>query len=332
MRGMEAQDLERAVRMMGEVLEPLSARDWSVAAGTLDWTCAQTLAHIGHQLLTYATEVAGRVQDSDLVIRADAPVPDTLAAVEACGGLLVAALRASAPDTRAWRSGSWDASGFAALGVAEVVLHTYDIVQGLEVDWRPPAKFSTRILARLAPDAAAQQRQKTGRRRHSTQVLLGHTGRLGDVGLWQWRIAPQEQHVPAEGAGRPAAEPNEPTGDDPVQRDRASRDPSGPADDGLVRRRVDWLHHYTSLKNVVAAVREVPYTCPCCGHATLSERGGYEICDECGWEDDGQDNHDSAVVRGGPNGGLSLDEARVQYVRKGRGRTPQPHFPPSDPM
>lgn len=83
------------------------------------------------------------------------------------------------------------------------------------------------------------------------------------------------------------------------------------------------------MRNVFAGVRDVPYTCPCCGHATLSERSGFEICDECGWGDDGQDNHDSAVVRGGPNGGLSLDEARIQYVRKGR--TPQQHFPPSEP-
>ncbi|WP_442934511.1 CPCC family cysteine-rich protein [Micromonospora sp. CPCC 205546] len=31
-------------------------------------------------------------------------------------------------------------------------------------------------------------------------------------------------------------------------------------------------------------MRECPYTCPCCGHATLSERGSHEICDECWWE------------------------------------------------
>jgi uncharacterized protein (TIGR03083 family) len=310
MRGVEVEDLDRAVRMMGEVLEPLSARDWSVAAGTLDWTCRETLAHIGHELLAYATQVAGRVPDSplplDLVIRDDAPVGDVLSAVEACGGLLVAALRAAAPDTRAWHFGSCDASGFAALGVAEVVLHMYDISRGLEVEWWPPAKFSTRILARLAPDAAAQQRRKTGKRQHSTQVLLRHTGRPGDVGPWQWRIASEEQRVTTEGAGaagarraHPAAESNapdllaishQPTEDNPGQRDLAPRDPSIPDDDGLVRRRVDWLHHYTSLKNVIAVVRDVSYTCPCCGHATLSDRGSYEICDECGWEDDGQDN------------------------------------------
>ena len=29
--------------------------------------------------------------------------------------------------------------------------------------------------------------------------------------------------------------------------------------------------------------------CPCCGHATLSSRGAYQICPVCFWEDDGSD-------------------------------------------
>lgn len=70
--------------------------------------------------------------------------------------------------------------------------------------------------------------------------------------------------------------------------------------------------------------------CPCCGHSTLGERGGYEICDECSWEDDGQDDHDAHVVRGGPNGRQSLDEAREAYVNRVGARLP--HRPPVDPV
>jgi hypothetical protein len=106
-------------------------------------------------------------------------------------------------------------------------------------------------------------------------------------------------------------------------------DPSIP-DDELIRRRLEWFTAYTWQKNVLAQARDLPYTCPCCGHATLAERGVYEICGECGWEDDGQDNHDSAVNRGGPNGRLSLDEARAEYVRDGG--TWQTHLPPSEPV
>ncbi|WP_440533068.1 CPCC family cysteine-rich protein [Variovorax sp. YR566] len=53
-------------------------------------------------------------------------------------------------------------------------------------------------------------------------------------------------------------------------------------------------------------------SCPCCRHLTLAERGGFEICPVCFWEDDGQDD-DATVVRGGPNGSLSLKQARENF-------------------
>src|SRR6266496_3736756 len=61
----------------------------------------------------------------------------------------------------------------------------------------------------------------------------------------------------------------------------------------------------------------VRFACPCCRYLTLDERGGYEICPVCLWEDDGQDDQDAARVRGGSNGFLSLDEARRNYVAFG---------------
>lgn len=100
-------------------------------------------------------------------------------------------------------------------------------------------------------------------------------------------------------------------------------------DDQLIEQRTAWFSAYTTMRNVFARPGETLYTCPCCGHPTLTERGGYEICGECGWEDDGQDDHDSAVVRGGPNGRQSLDEARSTYVTEGGVRGT--HVPPSPP-
>lgn len=60
-----------------------------------------------------------------------------------------------------------------------------------------------------------------------------------------------------------------------------------------------------------------PHPCPCCGYLTLSQRGYYEICPVCFWEDDGQDNHDADEVRGGPNRGLSLTKARTNFAVMG---------------
>lgn len=101
-------------------------------------------------------------------------------------------------------------------------------------------------------------------------------------------------------------------------------------DEQVTAQRRQLFEAYTSQRNVFAVGSSARYSCPCCGHATLPERGGYDICGECGWEDDGQDDHDAHVVRGGPNGSLSLDAARAAYVRLGG--TPQPHQPPSEPV
>ena len=54
-------------------------------------------------------------------------------------------------------------------------------------------------------------------------------------------------------------------------------------------------------------------SCPCCGYPTLHDRGGFEICYLCWWEDDGQDENTLHVVRGGPNGGYSLEQARLNF-------------------
>lgn len=62
--------------------------------------------------------------------------------------------------------------------------------------------------------------------------------------------------------------------------------------------------------NVVKPPSDEPYPCPCCHHPTLGERGSYEICGICFWEDDGQDDPYADEIRGGPNGALSLTQAR----------------------
>lgn len=58
------------------------------------------------------------------------------------------------------------------------------------------------------------------------------------------------------------------------------------------------------------------FTCPCCGHRTLSgPPGSYEICEVCFWEDDGVQLLDPAY-RGGANG-PSLMECQANFARVG---------------
>lgn len=49
--------------------------------------------------------------------------------------------------------------------------------------------------------------------------------------------------------------------------------------------------------------------CPCCGFRT-----GCLTCPVCFWTDDGQGDADADVVRGGPNGELTLSHGRLNYA------------------
>lgn len=55
--------------------------------------------------------------------------------------------------------------------------------------------------------------------------------------------------------------------------------------------------------------------CPCCGYLTLEERGGYEICELCNWEDDGQADPFADEVWGGPNHNYALSKARNNFQK-----------------
>ncbi|MBX9825092.1 MAG: hypothetical protein K2Y27_08855 [Xanthobacteraceae bacterium] len=74
------------------------------------------------------------------------------------------------------------------------------------------------------------------------------------------------------------------------------------------------------------------HRCPCCGCRTLRARGGLETCPVCAWSDAGRDERDADMVNDGPNGPLSLRQARANYRRfgaseaghAGRVRRPRP--------
>jgi len=182
-------DLLQAVDEMTAVLHPQREGDWSVPAGTLTWSCWTTAAHVAHDLLAYAGQVAGRPQDGylpyDLRVSPAASPAEVLVVVRACAGLLAAAVDAAGPDLRAWHFGQCDPAGFAAMGVAETLLHTYDITAGLGVPWLPPHGLSALVLRRLLPDAPAGD---------APEVLLWMTGRGELPGRqprtsWTWQAA-----------------------------------------------------------------------------------------------------------------------------------------------
>ncbi|ETA03727.1 hypothetical protein CcI6DRAFT_00884 [Frankia sp. CcI6] len=118
----------------------------------------------------------------DLTVPPDTPPRKVLQVITACGGLLSSALATADPATQAWHWGPCDPEGFAAMGVAEILLHTWDIAAGLTVPCRFPAPLGIRVLRRLFPDAPDGD---------PAQVLLWCTGRSELDGRprrtsWRW--------------------------------------------------------------------------------------------------------------------------------------------------
>ncbi|MBU1036601.1 hypothetical protein KKF32_01020 [Patescibacteria group bacterium] len=62
----------------------------------------------------------------------------------------------------------------------------------------------------------------------------------------------------------------------------------------------------------IKRLREGEVSCFCCGYKTLFQRGGYEICPVCFWEDDSLDEHGFS----GANG-MSLGEGQKNYRKYG---------------
>ena len=126
MSSVAGQHVEEAVAEMVAVLTPRADADWQARAGSLEWSCWTTAAHVAHDLASYAGQVGGRATAGylpfDLVIAPDAPPRDVLEVVAACGRLLSVAVASAGAGLVAWHWGMSDAEGFAAMGVAEVLV------------------------------------------------------------------------------------------------------------------------------------------------------------------------------------------------------------------
>jgi hypothetical protein len=175
---------------MQDALRPYVDRDWrAIPAGGLEWSCWTTAAHIAHDLFAYAGQVAGQPAGGylpyDLTIVDSARPADLLDVASAAAALVASVVDTADPAARAWHWGPCDPGGFAAMAVAETLLHTVDLTRGLGVEWSPPADLCAGVLARLFPHAPAGE---------PVPVLLWCTGR-GDLPdrerltEWVWKAA-----------------------------------------------------------------------------------------------------------------------------------------------
>jgi hypothetical protein len=203
---MNAGDVTRAVTLAHETLGKAAGRDWHVPAGTLEWTCWETVEHMSDDLFAYAAQLGPgtlsltthvkfgwqrrREGGPPLTVFVDpAEGPATLLEVfETCGTMLAAMVSFVPPDRRSFHSyGPSEVSGFAAMGVVEVLVHMRDVAAGLGLAWQPPADLCAAALRRLFPDAP------TGAEPWPT--LLWVTGREDLPGRpapasWTWNAGP----------------------------------------------------------------------------------------------------------------------------------------------
>jgi hypothetical protein len=202
-----AGDVEHAVRLSVSTLRGAVAPDWSAKAGSLEWDCWETVEHLADDLFSYAAQLGPENPPLDThvpfawrrkkpggpanVIFADrdAGPAGLLQVLEASGALLTAIVRTAPPTVRSHHIfGAADPEGFAAMGIVEILVHTYDIAEGLSISWTPPADLCNRVLARLFPDAPTDTER--------WPTLLWATGRaeLPDrpcLTKWRWYGAPR---------------------------------------------------------------------------------------------------------------------------------------------
>lgn len=159
MADMGGDRVEEAVASCAALLRPAAGRDWDgVRAGRLEWNCRRTAEHIASDLIAYAGQLAGRATEAyvpfDIALDEGTGNAGVVDVIEATGGLLAAAVRTTPREVRAFHPypfRSANREGFAAMGVAEVLLHTHDIAEGLGLPYSPPDELCTWVLTRIFP-------------------------------------------------------------------------------------------------------------------------------------------------------------------------------------
>jgi hypothetical protein len=188
----EIADVRAAASASADALAGYTDLDWQqVPAAGLQWSCWQTALHVVDCLYFYTMQVVhGQPVGylcTELALDDTASPPGLLAALSAHTGLLHSTARSADPGLRAYHnSGVSDAAGFAAMGVVETLIHTFDVVRGLNPadQWRPPAELAAPVIARLFPHAPSGD---------PADVLLYCCGRatldkLPRQALWQWDV------------------------------------------------------------------------------------------------------------------------------------------------
>jgi len=139
---------------LAKVITPLLDLDWESKTPDLDWTQSQTAIHTMRACLEYSSQVVGKKMDSYQPVLIDkkeiAKPSDYPLMIQTAARNLQKVVAMADINDRAWHTaGVSDPIGFAAMGVVEVSVHTYDLALGFGVEFTPldlPCEFAIKRL------------------------------------------------------------------------------------------------------------------------------------------------------------------------------------------
>jgi hypothetical protein len=150
-----ADDLDTLSRLVLDAWQSGLDRDWSVPAGTLEWSCWRTADHTVDCVFSYALFLASRRQDAyppfgELRALAAATPADIVNGLQAVTTMLWAVIVTADPTTRAVihyrpQVETGGPQDFAARGALEMILHAHDVCAGLGVTFAPPRDLCGRL-------------------------------------------------------------------------------------------------------------------------------------------------------------------------------------------
>jgi hypothetical protein len=148
-------DLQRLSDLTVSAWQDGLNRDWSARAGSLTWTCVRTADHTVDTVLAPAVFLASRKLDDYPSYGISTPGPDAAPAVlvealQTATRILTAVVGDATAEVRAviWRRPRVETRGpadFPPRAGLELILHGYDVCQGLGVPFTPPADLCARL-------------------------------------------------------------------------------------------------------------------------------------------------------------------------------------------
>ncbi len=151
--GMTPNELDEAVELV--VVRCMEGKDldWTAAAGSLEWTCRQTLDHTIDCVFSYGLQLAALSSGSylpftELHALPEATPADLVTGLKAVSYLLSSVARRVSADATA-SDGVLDLTShdWCSRAAYEVLLHGHDVAIGLGLELEPPRRLCSAILS-----------------------------------------------------------------------------------------------------------------------------------------------------------------------------------------